>query len=71
MATTTATFGRYDAHQDESKQAQRRADKWMISGTVLMGTGVLGIIGLPLFFYGMRLQSLAAKASRSNPLTPR
>ncbi|HBO92497.1 MAG TPA: hypothetical protein DD667_04390, partial [Gammaproteobacteria bacterium] len=60
MASTT--FGVYDAHQDNSKQAQWRADKWMIAGTLLMGTGVLGIFGLPLFFYGLHLQIQAGKA---------
>jgi hypothetical protein len=65
MATATKNFGAYDAHQDDSKQAQWQADKWMIGGTLLMGTGVLGIFGLPLFFYGLRLQMLAAKAGLS------
>jgi len=32
---------------------------------VLMGTGVLGIIGLPLFFYGLHLQRMAARAGLS------
>ena len=65
MTTTTTNFGAYDAHQSESKQAQWRADKWMIGGTLLMGTGVLGVFGLPLFFYGLRQQTLAAKAGLS------
>jgi len=56
------SFGGYDAHQDHSSQAQKRADKWMISGTVLMGTGILGIIGLPLFLRGLVLQVNAARA---------
>ena len=65
MTTTTKNFGAYDAHQSDSKQAQWRADKWMIGGTLLMGTGALGLVGLPFFLYGMRLQTLAAKAGLS------
>lgn len=69
MATTTGhkadTFGAYDAHEEDSSKAQWRADKWMIAGTILMGTGITGFIGLPLFFYGMRLQILAARAGLS------
>ncbi len=59
------SFGGYDAHQDHSAQAQKRADKWMIPGTLLMGTGILGIIGFPLFLWGLRLQVNAAKAGLS------
>jgi hypothetical protein len=58
-------FGAYDTHQADSAAAQWKADKWMIAGTILMGTGVLGIIGLPMFFYGMHLQKLAARAGYS------
>ena len=67
MTTTqnAGTFGGYDVHEADSKQAQRRADKWMIIGTLFMGTGVLGIIGLPLFFRGLLLQMQAAKAGLS------
>ncbi|NGY06257.1 hypothetical protein [Solimonas terrae] len=60
--TKSAGFGGYDAHQIASQAAQRRADYWMISGTLLMGCAVLGLIGLPLFFRGIWLQSQAAKA---------
>ena len=31
-------FEGLDTHEDESREAQRRADKWMIAGTLLMGT---------------------------------
>lgn len=61
----SGNFGNYDAHQSDSAAAQLRADKWMISGTILMGTAVLGLIGLPLFLYGLRLQINAAKAGLS------
>jgi hypothetical protein len=33
----------YDDHVDESRQAQKEADRWLIGGTILMGTAVLGI----------------------------
>lgn len=58
-------FATYDAHQDDSRRAQWRADKWMIAGTLLMGTGVLGLFGLPLFFYGLNLQMKAAREGLS------
>ena len=40
-AQGSGSFSAFDSHQDESKKAQWRADKWMIVGTLLMGTGVL------------------------------
>src|SRR3546814_3359912 len=58
-------FGGYDAHQEASKSAQKRADRWMIGGTLLMGTGALGLFGFPLFLRGLRLQMAAAKAGLS------
>src|SRR6266508_5577019 len=64
MAITTLSGGggrRLDEHTDESKAAQRAADKWMISGVILMGTAVLGVFGLPLFLWGLRLQIRAQK----------
>jgi len=54
-ATDIGSIG-YDDHVAESKEAQRGADKWMISGTILMGTAILGIFGLPLFLRGLFLQ---------------
>jgi len=38
-----------------SQLAQRRADKWLISGSLLIGTAALGIFGLPLFLRGVWL----------------
>jgi hypothetical protein len=65
MTTTDPATGAratgYDEHADASKRAQREADKWLISGTILMGTAVLGIFGLPLFLRGL---SLLRKAQR-------
>jgi hypothetical protein len=60
---TTLTFGSgLDDHADESRLAQREADKWMIAGTILMGTAILGIFGLPLFLRGLSLQRRAQKS---------
>jgi hypothetical protein len=50
-----------DDHDDQSREAQKRADKWLIGGTTLMGTAVLGIFGLPLFLRGLSLQSRAQR----------
>lgn len=55
----------YDAHQDRSRQAQLQADKWLIAGSVFMGTAILGLIGLPLFLRGLALQVRAQKAGLS------
>lgn len=44
-----------DDHELRTRQVQRQADKWLITGTVLMGTLVLGIIGLPIFMRGLFL----------------
>jgi hypothetical protein len=67
MATNTLSGSNnaYDAHHDISRQAQRRADKWMIAGTFFMGTAILGLIGLPLFIRGMLLQISAQKKGLS------
>src|SRR3989442_1538220 len=40
---------------EQSRIAQRRADKWLISGSLLIGTAALGIFGLPLFLRGVWL----------------
>jgi hypothetical protein len=45
----------FDDHDDRSRAAQRQADKWLISGSMLIGTAVLGIFGLPLFLRGLWL----------------
>ena len=39
----------------ESQAAQRQADKWLISGSLLIGTAALGIFGLSLFLRGVWL----------------
>ena len=49
----------YDEHEEESRKAQRKSDLWMIAGTAFMGTYLLGLIGLPLFLYGMYLSRKA------------
>jgi hypothetical protein len=64
---TTATFRTpgYDQHQQDSRSAQWRADKWLICGSFFMGTAVLGLIGLPLFLRGLVLQRRASRAGLS------
>ena len=44
-----------DDHMEKSRLAQRQADKWLISGSILIGTAALGIFGLPLFLRGVWL----------------
>ncbi len=68
MTTTTAWPARdsaLDTHHEESRAAQWQADKWLMSGSFLMGTGVLGPVGLPLFLNGVRLQMAAARRGLS------
>src|SRR4051794_41544687 len=44
-----------DEHMEASRLAQRQADKWLISGSLLIGTAALGVFGLPLFLRGVWL----------------
>src|SRR6476659_5658505 len=44
-----------DDHDEQSRIAQRQADKWLISGSILIGTAALGVFGLPLFLRGVWL----------------
>ncbi|GAA3699718.1 hypothetical protein [Gordonia hankookensis] len=55
----------YDEHDEDSRRAQRRADYWLIVGTALMGTFVLGLIGLPIFLRGLYLQRRAQQEGLS------
>ena len=54
-----------DEHHDESRLAQRRADKWMIVGAALMGMWAPGLIGFPIFMRGVWLQRQALRAGLS------
>lgn len=63
-STTIPTVG-YDQHHDESRQAQRQADRWLITGTLLMGSMFIGFVGLPFFLRGVWLQRRAQKAGLS------
>ena len=40
---------------EESRLAQRQADRWLISGSILIGSAALGVFGLPLFLRGVWL----------------
>jgi hypothetical protein len=51
----------YDEHHEKSRQAQAKADKWLIAGTIIIGTGILGFIGFPIFVRGL---TMLRKASR-------
>jgi hypothetical protein len=51
----TSVGSQFDDHEARSRDAQRQADKWLISGSLLIGTAVLGIFGLPLFLRGLWL----------------
>ncbi|WP_374159613.1 hypothetical protein ACEWX3_13070 [Mycobacterium sp. G7A2] len=63
--STAAATSVVDEHELNSRQVQRQADRWLISGTVLMGTLVLGIIGLPLFMRGLFLLRRAQREGLS------
>ena len=52
---TKLTGSGLDEHMEASRRAQRQADKWLISGSLLIGTAALGIFGLPLFLRGVWL----------------
>src|ERR1700741_5614231 len=45
----------FEEHTEQSELAQRQADKWLISGSLLIGTAALGLFGLPLFLRGVWL----------------
>ena len=45
----------FDDHMEQSRLAQKQADKWLISGSLLIGTAALGVFGLPLFLRGVWL----------------
>jgi len=51
-----------DDHDEQSRQAQWSADKWLIAGALILGTNAAGIFGLPLFLWGLRKLRLAIKA---------
>lgn len=53
LPTLGFTGSGLDEHMEQSRLAQRQADKWLISGSLLIGTAALGIFGLPLFLRGV------------------
>ncbi|MET0286738.1 MAG: hypothetical protein ABW352_19815 [Polyangiales bacterium] len=57
--------GALGMHHLRSRDAQWRADKWLMAGSFFMGTAILGLIGLPLFFRGLVLQKRALQAGLS------
>jgi len=54
-----------DDHIGESRRAQWGADKWLIAGSLLLGTNAAGIFGLPLFLWGLQKLRLASRAGLS------
>ena len=60
-----ATGSGLDEHMEQSRLAQRQADKWLISGSLLIGTAALGIFGLPLFLRGVWLLRKAQREGLS------
>lgn len=62
-SATTAldVSGDYEDHLAESQRVQRRADKFLIAGTLLMGATLPGLLGLPLFLYGLVILRRANK----------
>jgi hypothetical protein len=64
MTSNTMSMGgmnNLDDHHRRSREAQWQADKWMMSGALLLGTAVFGILGFPLFLRGMALQLKAQR----------
>lgn len=54
-----------DEHFEQSRLAQRQADRWLISGSLLIGSAALGVFGLPLFLRGVCLQRKAGRRGLS------
>ncbi len=54
-----------DEHHELSRRAQRQADYWLTTGTALMGTLFLGLIGLPIFMWGLHLLRKAQREGLS------
>jgi hypothetical protein len=65
LAGSAAPGLAFDEHMEQSRLAQRHADKWLISGSLLIGTAALGVFGLPLFLRGVWLLRRAQKARLS------
>lgn len=61
VATVRPVISSFDDHHEKSREAQRRADKWMTAGTITMGTAVLGFVGFPLFVRGLMLSRQAQR----------
>jgi hypothetical protein len=57
MTTSSASMSTmsYEDALSTSKAVQKHADKYILVGACLMGTCVFGLIGLPIFLYGVWL----------------
>lgn len=54
-----------DDQLEQTRLAQRGADKWLIAGALLMGTNAAGIFGLPLFLWGLKKLRDASRSGLS------
>ena len=54
MSTLNIGAGsQYESLQYESRLTQAEIDKWLFAGAIGMGTLIFGLIGLPVFLYGL------------------
>ena len=52
----------YDSLLEQSKQVQRRIDRWLFVGAIGMGSLILGVVGMPVFIYGLYKMKQAENA---------
>ncbi|WP_420716195.1 hypothetical protein [Mycobacterium sp. 94-17] len=55
----------YGDHIDQSRRIQKKADRWLMVGAFCMGTLVLGVIGFPIFMYGLTILRRAGRSGLS------
>lgn len=65
LPLTNLCAGGLEEKVEQSRLAQRRADKWLIAGTLVMGANVPGHLRPAMFLWGLVLLRGAAKAGRS------
>ena len=65
IATGDSNPLNFDVQHEQSRLAQRQADRWLIVGTLVMSTFTVGLFGLPLFLRGLWLQRRAGQSGLS------
>jgi hypothetical protein len=65
IAAASANPLNFDVQHEQSRLAQRQADRWLIVGTLVMSTFTVGLFGLPLFLRGLWLQRRAQQSGLS------